>query len=804
MYREMNPNKYLILCLISFCCIGAKHDTHEKHKTASEVLADIASKNRPEQAKNILMTFNYENKELSNIILEVARAMDIKIAVPEDIKIVEKVTVKLGQINLRQAWNYLQTMLEQFGYVLFRKDASTYSLSSTKTVNTEPLPIYVNLSPSELPSIEDRIRYLYYFKNINIAPGPARSNLESIFNNLLSEDPQRNNFVFDQNSNSVLISNKATNIKSVMNIVSELDKTGFRETILVIPLYHANAGMVSDILNKLIPGKEADWRFGPQPTQPKFGYYFSENTKITFIEKTNSVVILGNTESVDRVRDFIVKYLDKPLESGSSVIHVKELQYLNAKETKDLLSTIVKADTGKVQSIVQQQLKDTLSKVIIAAEIEQSATATDNQTVSLGNDQTISIPPPVTGGNSLIIAAQTEDWLILDKLIDELDVPQIQVALEALIVDMTIKNDKLLGGQSRNITAGIEREFNWQSANLIKPWLNFIPPGTGTTINTVRGIAADLLEMATASSIGLPGDNIINLATQAVPGSTIISFNDGNGISNVLQVLDKYGNTTILSQPFVITKNHQIAKITVSESRLVDGAVKQQSTGGPVILTRDNIFADLTVQLVPRVSNTNNINLEIVVSVKDFVSSDNNTITNRTVVTNANIGNKEVLVLGGLTKTTTTDGEFATPLLSRIPIFGYFFKQRSRSVTKNSLMIFIQPTIIKPRIGGGVDPYTKGKLEYAKAKECQFEEQIEGANFENLRDPITRVFFSSNAIKSNDDIDEYENTGVFGKKCYDTDYDNCDPRLCSCRETSRQAEQLKEMMKNQDNPLINN
>lgn len=803
----------LFLSLVIFLNIHAKVDTNTP-EGAKEFLDELVKQNIPEKAVDIFVDLTFENEDLTTIINKIAKAKEINILTPENVSISNKVTTKLGRVTLTEAWNFLQLTLEQLGYTIIKNDVNAFSIIQTKTVNQEALPIYINIPPEGLPNSEDRIRYLYYFKNINISRksnSPSRGNIENILKDLLPINSD-NNYYFDDNSNSILISNKATSIKDAMAILSELDKTGFRETILVIPLFHANANIVSTVLNKLIPEPDTGYQFGAQPQQqPKFGYYFSENTKISFIERTNSVVILGNMESVAKVRDFISKYLDKPLESGSSVLHIKPLQYLNANEIQPILQSIVTAEGATTQSITQQELKETLSKVIIVAEQEQRPSdVAQSQVTPVGQNQTITPQAPIAGGNNLVVAAQTEDWKILDKLIDELDIPQIQVALEVLVVDLTITDQKLLGGQTRGITQGFQKNFNWQSAQLVQPWLNFTPSVlTGPNVNMNRGLSADLLQMTQANTIGLnKSSDIINLATLAQAGSTIISFNDGGGISNILQIFDQYGNATILSQPFVTTKNHQIAKISIDETRLVRGAVQQQSTGGPAILPNDTIHAALIVQMIPRVSKTNNINLEITVTADDYAttSTNNNTINTRTVVTNANIGNNEVLVIGGLTKKTTTDASLATPLLSRIPIVGYFFKRRSKNILKSSLMIFIQPTVIKPRIGGGADAYTKSKLRYAQQKECEFENQLEGANFENLKDPITRFFFPSTANQSNAQIDYYAENGVYGKTSYDECcnlvddymYDRGDPRTCTCRE-----EQLKSLVQNESNPLIN-
>ena len=98
-----------------------------------------------------------------------------------------------------------------------------------------------------------------------------------------------------------------------------------------------------------------------------------------------------------------------------------------------------------------------------------------------------------------------------------------------------------------------------------------------------------------------------------------------------------------------------------------------------------------------------------------------------------------VLALGGLVQSAVIVGQNQTPLLGNIPILGWFFKARNNSATKNTLMVFIKPTIIQPRLRGGVSDYTKSYLNMTK--NYIYEDGL----FNGLRDPITRWFFTDDA-----------------------------------------------------------
>lgn len=792
--------KQLIFCLINFIFLNAEEN---KSINIEKRLQDLKSEDTSRlSVEEITYNLSIKEKPLKDLILEISKQKGINVFIPDDINIEDKVTLDYKKISISKAWNYLQKILSNLGYTLI-KEAESYKLIKVETINkNQPISLYTDVPYEIIPNSEDYIRYLYYFSNINVTKRESSSykNLEQILKDMLPGNVS-NGYIIDPNTNSVIITGKAYNIKHIASLIEELDKSGFRENILIVPLYYAQASAVAKVLSNLIPTSKNEPFYGGSSSSTKLGYYFTENTKVSTIERSNSVIILGNKDAVYKIKDFIKKYLDKPLESGKSVIHVKKLQYIDSHDLAELLQKIFKSgDRSGSQSTSEKNIIDTLSRAIIAAEQPEPAPQPDTNSYgyNISNDANPSSSRPVIGGNNIIVAAEENDWKVIEQLVEELDQPQLQVALETLIVDLTIAQEKILGAQSRNFTDATAQQINWQTAQLSKPWLNFIPPGPDgnpNAINTVRGVAADLLQMTNPSNLGLSSSlNPVNIPLLASAGSTILSFNDGFGISNILQILDDYGNATVLSQPFGITKNHQSSKVELNQTRYVRGTVPQQSTGGPVVRPEEPIVASLSVTMTPRISRSENINLDITVNANDFITAEltNNTRNIRTISTNVNLGNKEVLVLGGLTRDVTTDFENDFPVISKIPIVGYLFKKRQRQITKNTLMIFIQPTIIQPKLGGGIDPYTQRKLDYTKEKELEFEAGLEGATFANLKDPITRWFFRPDAKEVNQEIDNYAKTGIFGK----TNKLNCfnKPKI-------RPKCELKHLVENCENPF---
>jgi type IV pilus assembly protein PilQ len=53
------------------------------------------------------------------------------------------------------------------------------------------------------------------------------------------------------------------------------------------------------------------------------------------------------------------------------------------------------------------------------------------------------------------------------------------------------------------------------------------------------------------------------------------------------------------------------------------------------------------------------------------------------------------MVIGGVFIDTQNNSVAGIPYLSRVPVLGWLFKQKSEAVSKQELLIFLTPTIVK-------------------------------------------------------------------------------------------------------------
>ena len=738
------------LLLISLFFI-ANSLSKNSEKILSEMM-EIESKTK--------ITIDYVDRDLEFILLELAAFKGINVLIPqENQKLNAKVTYqKKEKIPVDEAWNLVLEMLTIAGYSL-KEQQGIWTVIKTNSIAGEALPVFVNQNP---PNNENPVRYLYFFENISISgqDSSTKANIESILSDMLTP-PAQSNYMFSVASNALIITDKASIINGVMNIIKTIDMAGFREAIAVVPLRYSKASNVVKVLNQLIPTDQNQIGYSPlmKKENAKQDKYFSEDTKITSIDYSNSIVLLGNREAINQIKDFIYQYIDLPLETDRSVIHIVHLNYLDAVQFAPVLQSLL--TSGGQQGGQGSQSTSTtstigLQNVIVVAEQQ-------NQAQQQNNPQG---PQPVaSGGNNLVIAAREQDMKSIEKIIKQMDKPEPQVVLESVIVDLTQEQFRYLGfndTRSPNNPSNpylIKWQGNTQGAGGAAI-LNYVStdgqtPQCGGQIDSSRGLAADLLAPC------LNSDNqLTNFVTSGIGnGSLLVSFNDACGsVASLLQILDQYSIANIVSDPFIVTKNNQRASVTSSETRIVQGATQAESTGGPIVINQEQIEASLKVDILPRIANDNTINLEITVEISSFADPDqnsgNNSIDRRMVKTSTNLKSGEVLVIGGLAKSRLEENIQESPF-GNIPLIGWLFKQQERIPSNKSLYVFISPSVVHKAADIGAKhskllndmnisdkTFTDSKIDFIRDALDGANRNLYGNNFEGLRDPVTRIFFA--------------------------------------------------------------
>jgi len=104
--------------------------------------------------------------------------------------------------------------------------------------------------------------------------------------------------------------------------------------------------------------------------------------------------------------------------------------------------------------------------------------------------------------------------------------------------------------------------------------------------------------------------------------------------------------------------------------------------------------------VTPSISEGDVVRLEIeqeISGVTDSTAGADIITTKRQIKTNVLADNGETIVLGGLIRDDISQSESKVPLLGDIPWLGRLFRSSSKVVTKQNLLVFLKPTILRDK-----------------------------------------------------------------------------------------------------------
>lgn len=627
---------------------------------------------------------NFENANLLSVVNYLCEEKKINIVPNKNLENIKVSLTTKETLTLTKAWNILLTLLEINGYTIINVD-NLYRIVPKAQNKQEPLPIYSGVDPETLPETDEVVRFIYFLKNIKA------ETVDGFLKNMLEGNIQINSGL-----NALIITERSLFIKSAMKIITELDLGGLRESIKILKLKHSIAEDIAKLFKDIIPNKDQqkDLRFLLSQPDKAQATYFSQDTQIIPEPRRNALILLGLEKNLNKIIDFINKYVDIPMDEAKSRLHIKELKYAKAENIKPILQNIIKPPAGFNKAMQVGEYKF-FEDILIALDSSKDE----------------------GGGNRLIISCGKEDWKRLEKLIDNIDKPQPQVAFEVMVIDVTADNTDELWAQFKPKKLGalgknVDPQFNTA--------LDVLP----TTL------AANRIDLKYEAQDGTN-------PTRTGQSATNMTFGRTDNLWGMLQAVLKKTNYNVIIQPYITTNNNLECEINFTLERQVDGAISSKTATGQLLREKSKKQAPTMVKLTPKVNLNGTIDLKISVDIEEFITTtqtDPSSIV-RKLDTKINVGTGEVIVLGGLTKSTHTENVYKVPLLGDIPVIGNLFKGKSLSKEKQNLYIFIRPSIIKPRFEGVPDEYTQLKLDFAKHQILQYD------TYTQDKDPIQRWFF---------------------------------------------------------------
>ena len=455
--------------------------------------------------------------------------------------------------------------------------------------------------------------------------------------------PQQGHMTAHDNSNSLLVTDRAGNIDRLASIVGRID-TSSDSDVEVIPLQHASAAEVARTLSGL------DAAAAQTPLA-------GASLKMVADERTNSVLLSGDKAQRLRYRTLIA-HLDTPLSSGENT-QVIYLRYAKAQDMVPILEGVAATLTG-------------------------TAVKTEG-----ANPVTIQVHEET---NALIVTCSPAVFRELSSVVRSLDVRRAQVLIEAIVVEVSddLADELGIQWQSTNYDGGANESGVVGGTNF---------PGSAGSGGIVGAIANPLTALGGSSGLNLGYVG----GTFTLPGSDTPLLQVGA----LVRALRGDGRANVLSNPSVVTLDHQEAEIKVVQNvPFITGQYTNTSTTGGnnggisnpfQTVEREDVGVILTV--TPHVNEGSAVRLDLhqeVSALAPNVTGAVDLITNkRELSTSVLVPDGGLLVLGGLRSEETRENVQGVPGISRVPLLGNLFKSRKSSKAKLNLMVFMRPRILR-------------------------------------------------------------------------------------------------------------
>ena len=291
--------------------------------------------------------------------------------------------------------------------------------------------------------------------------------------------------------------------------------------------------------------------------------------------------------------------------------------------------------------------------VILAMGNSSNSSSTTGSSGVLSSRGTITIDSRT---NTLIVTDTEENLQKVKNIIDEIDIPNDQVLIEARIVEVSKQNALDLG-------------FNYGiSDNSGKVNLN---------LNTF-----------------IPKENPESLAENTA--KLAYSIFGGIELNMEISALETEGVADSIASPHLIVSNNETAFIKQGK----DVPYNQTTASGASSVAFQE--AVLQLQATPQIAPDGNIILSVVITkntVSDVTTNSEPILEKREITTKVMVKDGQTIVIGGIYEKTKSITKSTIPLLGKIPYLGALFSSTNISNTDTELLIFITPKIIERSIG---------------------------------------------------------------------------------------------------------
>jgi general secretion pathway protein D len=517
-------------------------------------------------------------------------------------------------------------------------------------------------------------------------------------------------------TNTLIITDTSDGLRRMFAFLETADVPGFDTVMEIFTLEFARAESLAQQIEQVLldtgqPGAAASRtvasrttsstrrpptrssRNVPGSSTPQVIGSREETLRLVPDERLNAIIVVATEGMMERVRDLVGR-LDTPIPPTSNNLHIYELLNADVEKMEEALKPLLSQSSRGTRSTGSTASKAGGSSGGAVGDVQPF-----EQKVHISRyDQT----------NALLIVASPQDYKVLEGFIAELDVPQRQVLVEAVVMDVTMSNDYGVIVDAAKITG--HEGFAMTSTSALAETTASMGEVAGAASGIVGGPAA--LGVLGAGTAGGLTAGIYDDVTMSISGySFSVPF-----VPLLFKAIETVSDLEVLSQPSVVSADNEEASVVVGQevpfiTNTSNLSNQQGGTGGSSIgsyggytrVNREEVGVKLTV--TPQISEGDNVLLEIEIEVSDVASQgvgDVNILgptTNKSLIKNkVLVKDGQTAVLAGLIRDTADRTQNQSPVLGDLPVIGFLFRNKTNNQKKRNMVVLVTPHIVKESI----------------------------------------------------------------------------------------------------------
>jgi len=379
--------------------------------------------------------------------------------------------------------------------------------------------------------------------------------------------------------------------------------------------------------------------------------------RVVPLRRLNGLILFGNTtQALDQVVQWLPR-LDAPTKDTASSLWVYRPRNTSAEALARTLNSISGTQSlGEAPSTRAQMSSPTAARPSgeAAAPIESTAgngVAAEEAIRAAVDKET----------NALLISAPAWRWVQLQRILAELDRPQAQVAIEATVLEVSLRNEFRLG-------------VDWS-------------------------VFADDDRL----NVRLSGaDN--GIIAPVNPGFSVTFL--GSDIQAAVSALGSRTNVEVVSAPKIVALDNRPARLQVGDEVpiITQASRSTADDNAPIVNSVAYRNSGVILSVTPRISGEDRVTVEVSQEVSSVVQTrssgiDSPTIQQRRLESTLTLWDGGVVALGGLMSRTRDRGNSGIPGLKDVPGLGHLFRTSSRNEGRTELIVLLKVRIIRDQAG---------------------------------------------------------------------------------------------------------